>query len=118
MKKYYFRKCDVCNKGMSKGIYAEGSGSEYFCSEDCIKKDWDNTTFYISHDKGFLTYSMFIKWLEDTDNLTPEKDNVYEWFNGCAEWYLGDQWDVVFDINGIGYDVDKVLEEEIIEGDE
>jgi hypothetical protein len=117
MKKYYFRKCDVCNKGMSKGILAEGSGSEYFCSEDCIKKDWDNTTFFITPAGNELNYSQFMDWIGEQDDNTLDK-HVYEWFNGCAEWYLGDQWDVVFDIDGVGYNVDKVLEEEIIEGDE
>ena len=117
MKKYYLRKCDVCNKGMSKGIYAEGIGSEYFCSETCIKKDWDNVTFFITPDYEELNYSQFVEWLDEQDEETLDAF-VWDWFNGASEWYHGDEHEYVYDINGNSYQFDKVKEEEIFEGDE
>lgn len=118
--KYYLRKCDVCNKGMSSGIYAEGSGSEYFCSETCIKKDWDSfnysNPFFITPEGKKLIYSEFIEWIDEQDDNTLDA-YVWDWFNGCAEWYYDDHHEVVYDKNGKEYEIYSIKQHEIIEGD-
>ena len=117
-KQYYLRKCDGCNKGMSEGILAD---DEYYCSEDCIKSDWDNKTFFVTEDNKELNYSQFIEYLDkrkDTESYNEfYNDKIWEWFNGCAEWFIEDNWGIVFDEQGKEYDIEEIQEENITEGE-
>ncbi len=121
-KKYYLRKCDGCNKGMSQGIYLYDE--YYFCDEECLNANYIrlNIIFeiFVFNSNGLVensyesTYSSWLEWVNKNDNY--ENYQVHEYYNGIAQWYIGDDWGYLFDINGDEIDTEEVKEEEIIEG--
>jgi len=118
-KKYYLRKCDGCNKGMSKGIYLSVYFNEYyFCNEDCLNKNYERLNIIfnleINHIEDSVTYKEFLQWINEDNNY--ELYQVYDYYNGISEWYIGDDWGYIFDINGDEIDIEEVKEQNIIEG--
>lgn len=115
-KKYYLRKCNGCNKGMSKGIYL--FNEYYFCNEDCLTKNYKRLgivfNLEINHIEDSVTYEEFLQWINEDNNY--ELYQVYDYYNGISEWYIGDDWGYLFDINGDEIDIEEVKEKEIVEG--
>lgn len=102
----YFRKCDNCKGGMSRG-YIMHEGEYYFCNDDCISNYWSNkkvfTTLEDWNNNGSgLTWQEFnLSW----DDL--EDDSyAYEWqLDICSytEWADGCDEDSVYDSKGREY---------------
>ena len=115
-KKYYLRKCDGCNKGMSRGIYL--FNEYYFCDEVCLNANYIklNITFNLETNSldEEVSYSEFLDWINKNNNY--ELYQVYNYYNGIAEWYIGDDWGYLFDIEGNEIDTEEVQEENIVEG--
>jgi len=122
-KQYYLRKCDGCNKGMSQGIYLYDE--YYFCGEECLNANYIrlNIIFeiFVFNSNGLIensyqsTYSNWLEWVNKNDNY--EHYGVFEYYNGIAEWYKGDDWGYLFDEHGEEIDIENVDEEEIVEGE-
>ena len=120
-KKYYLRKCNGCNKGMSKGIYLYDE--YYFCNEECLNNNYIklNITFeiFVFNSNGLVTHSLdstylnWLEWVNKNDNY--ENYGVFEYYNGIAEWYIGDDWGYLFDINGDEIDTEEVQEKKLKE---
>ena len=120
-KKYYLRKCNNCNKGMSEGfIYNQGEG--YFCSNDCVAKYFVNDKIFTTledwnNNGDGLTWGEFQEYLENEDKLSQEKiDFAYD-VCSWSEWFIGDDWGYLFDEQGKEYDIEEIQEENILEGE-
>jgi len=121
-KKYYLRKCNGCNKGMSRGIHLYDE--YYFCKENCLNKNYEklNIIFeiFVFNSNGLVEnsyqskYSNWLEWINDNNNY--EDYRVYEYYNGIAQWYIGDDWGYLFDIEGNTIDTEEVEEKNIVEG--
>ena len=115
-KEYYLRKCDGCNKGMSRGIYL--FNEYYFCDKDCLNKNYKrlDITFNLEINpiEDTVTFKEFLNWINEDNNY--ELYQVYNYYNGIAEWYIGDDWGYLFDIEGNELDTEEVQEKNIVEG--
>lgn len=116
MNKYYLRKCDGCNKGMSQGIYL--FNEYYFCYEECLNNNYIRLNITFNLDTNPLTeevsYSEFLEWINTDNNY--ELYQVYDYYNGISEWYQGDDWGYVFTETGEEIDIEDVKTTEIIQG--
>ena len=98
----------------------------FFCNEDCLDKNYERLNikfeYFVFNSNGLVIdsvdcyYSAFLEWINENDNY--EQYRVYEYYNGLAEWYKGDDWGYVFDEQGEEIDIENVDEEEILEGGE
>ena len=110
--KLYYRQCDCCKSGMSKGYIYHGD-TYYFCDDECVGK-------YFGDYKGFTTLE---DWNNNGPGLTWEEfqaswdkidDNsyAYDWqLDICSytEWTKGDELDRVYDQQGNSYLVPNVI---------
>lgn len=115
MKKYYLRKCNGCNKGMSKGIYL--FNEYYFCSEECLNKNYKRLNIIFNIETNPIdeevSYSEFLEWINTENNY--ELYEVYDYYNGICEWFIGDDWGYLFTENGEEIDIENIKTEEIID---
>lgn len=109
--KVYYRKCDNCSKGMSKG-YILFQGDMYFCSDDCVGKHFEDK-------KAFTTLEDWnnngpgLTWKEFQDSWDELDDNSYEYdwqLDICSytEWTDGCEWTEVFDQQGNEHNFDDI----------
>jgi hypothetical protein len=116
MNRYYLRKCNGCNKGISQGIYL--FNEYYFCNEDCLNNNYKRLNITFTLDTNPITeevsYSEFLEWINTDNNY--ELYQVYDYYNGISEWYRGDDWGYVFTETGEEIDIEDVKTTEIIQG--
>ena len=61
-----------------------------------------------------VSYSEFLEWINTDNNY--ELYQVYDYYNGISEWYIGDDWGYVFTETGEEIDIEDVKTTEIIQG--
>ncbi len=122
--KLYYRQCDSCKSGMSKGYVYHGD-TYYFCDDKCVGE-------YFGDYKGFTTLE---DWNNNGPGLTWEEfqaswdkiDNnsyEYDWqLDICAytEWADGCDLDSVYDSKGKEYIIKDVQNDKkylIVNGEE
>lgn len=59
----YARKCDKCGDGMDEG-YVVGGGEKYYCSEECLHKDFTEEEWSQMYAAGEGD-SYWTEWEED-----------------------------------------------------
>ena len=103
------RQCDICGDFMADGWYFELFEHEYYCSEECLRKDG------ISHRDQILYYYGFdpeeVK--EEIEGMTDEEAEKWAEENGSEDDSIGfwTDWAGSYDSTGIGYElVDKLNE--------
>jgi len=121
--KLYYRQCDCCKSGMSKGYIYHGD-TYYFCDDECVGKYFgDSKSFTTLEDWNNngpgLTWKEFQASWEDLDDSSYE----YEWqLDICSytEWSEGSEIAAVYDSNGESYDYDLVADHpnyELLDGE-
>lgn len=114
-KKYYYRKCDYCARGISQGILAD---DEIVCSLVCAIKLWGKkevfTTLWDKNgEKREVTFAVFLDYLETVE----DDDEIWEWYNGCEELNEGCEWEQVYDENGHEFNFEDINPDQMVEGD-
>jgi len=125
--KLYYRQCDQCKKGISKGYIYHG-GDLYFCigrGDICIKKYFGNKKAFTSLEDWNDTSSAGLTWDEFSAHWDKIEDNSYAYafaLDICSytEWSEGCEIAEVYDSNGKSYDYDLVADNpnyELVDGD-
>tara|TARA_R100001129_G_scaffold173794_1_gene145638 strand:- start:1329 stop:1706 length:378 start_codon:yes stop_codon:yes gene_type:complete len=121
--KLYYRQCDCCKSGMSKGYIYHG-GDLYFCNDECVGK-------YFGDKKSFTTLEDWnnngpgLTWKEFQDSWDELDDNSYEYdwqLDICSytEWTDGCEGIEVFDQQGNEHNFDDIEDGdyELVSGDD
>tara|TARA_S200002703_G_C3639208_1_gene196238 strand:+ start:164 stop:553 length:390 start_codon:yes stop_codon:yes gene_type:complete len=107
----YYRQCDSCESGMSRGYIMHG-GEYYFCNDDCISKFWGRKKVFTTLE-DWNNNGSGLTWKQFQDSWDKLDDNSYEYdwqLDICSytEWADGCELDSVYDSKGKEYIIKDV----------
>jgi len=100
VKLYFLRKCDYCNKGLSKG-YVWGNGEGYGCNS-CY------TTHLINWTLELVDDTFFIESDDKEEFIIEVTDQIY------VGWNYEENDGQLYDFEGNEYEIDNVARKDVV----